>query len=100
MLLIQMWQLLDSTDKCWSPVAVHRGHLSNIFSAAFSCTQRHIFSTGNDGLLLKYDVNRGASLVAASTASDVFVAHEEACFKVSTHPDNEALALTAGQDCK
>ncbi|KAI8913331.1 WD40-repeat-containing domain protein [Gorgonomyces haynaldii] len=65
--------------------------MSNIFSVSFDCHESKIFSCANDGLLLRYDRER-------STASNVILAHDEACLKLSCHPENEHLVLTAGQD--
>lgn len=57
----------------------------------------NILSCGNDGLLLKFDVRRNQTTNACS-ASDVHVAHEEACLRLSPHPSNPNMVLTAGQD--
>jgi WD40 repeat protein len=92
---ILLWTLFASIIK---PIGVFTGHQSNIFSCAFDASQDHVLSTGNDGLLLRYDLSRGNDK-SSTNACNVFLAHDDAVPKVSTSPDNSNLALTAGHDC-
>jgi WD40 repeat protein len=65
------------------------GHLSNIFSVAADSNDL-IVSCGRDGFLIRNDLN--------STARQLYLAHDDACLKVSISPVNNDLVLTAGQD--
>nr|KAJ3421052.1 DDB1- and CUL4-associated factor 5 [Polyrhizophydium stewartii] len=40
---------------------VHSGHISNIFCLQFDSSGQHLLSSGNDGFLIRYDVERVAS---------------------------------------
>ena len=64
-------------------------HVSNIFSIQFT-KSNNLYTTGNDGFLVYHDLETGQS--------NVRLAHEEACQKLSVCPENENIVLTAGHD--
>ncbi|KAJ3045982.1 hypothetical protein HK097_001076 [Rhizophlyctis rosea] len=87
-----------------SPTSKYRGHCSNIFSVAFDCTDRFLYSCGNDGMLLQYDVSRSSKAIVAANQGPSFdctslsISHDDAAMKVSPHPFQSNVVLTAAWD--
>ncbi|KAL2916633.1 hypothetical protein HK105_203745 [Polyrhizophydium stewartii] len=57
----RIWQSFRSLGEQWRPAMVHSGHISNIFCLQFDSSGQHLLSSGNDGFLIRYDVERVAS---------------------------------------
>ena len=87
---VLLWTVYDAMEET-KPIMVKTGHLSNVFSIVFDSTSRSMFSSGNDGMLLKFDIESNDS-----NAVDVVKAHSLACLKVTMVSDD--VLLTAGQD--
>ncbi|KAI8926337.1 WD40-repeat-containing domain protein [Entophlyctis helioformis] len=105
---VLVWPVLkgrDSLDRPSSadhrPLMIHTGHVSNIFCIQFDSSGHYLYSSGNDGFLLKFDIESTAAAAASQqgyTASTLVAAHEAACLRFSIDPANDDLVLTAGQD--
>ncbi len=81
------------------PLRIFKGHVSNLFCVEFDSTNRHLYSCGNDGFLLQYDLEHDVlkrkSVISSIIASDVNLAHENAVMKLSISPENDSVVLTA-----
>jgi WD40 repeat protein len=69
---------------------IFKGHISNIFCIGTGTAGSKIYSTGNDGYLLEYDINQ------TSRFGKIRVAHEDSCHNLAVQSNN--IILTAGQD--
>ncbi|RDB14747.1 DDB1- and CUL4-associated factor 5 [Hypsizygus marmoreus] len=84
-----------------APACSLRGPRGNIFSLAFSATNRYLYSGGTDETILKYDIEHiASSLDSLSTASPnyTFRDHDDTIRAVSCHPYQDEVFLSAGQD--
>lgn len=78
------------------------GHTSNIFSLAWSENNTHLFSGGNDQMVLCYDLNYDAAPIdtfqprAERHMPDMsFSEHDAGIREVSAHPTNPSLVMTS-----
>ncbi|KAJ3126287.1 hypothetical protein HK100_010342 [Physocladia obscura] len=95
---VLIWNAVDLLTPS-KPVASYSGHYSNIFSIAFGSYSNILYSCGNDGLLVRYDISRAGNLGIAVAPESTEVAHESfAALKLSICPKNDNIVLTSGQD--
>ncbi|KAI9343516.1 WD40-repeat-containing domain protein [Obelidium mucronatum] len=107
---ILLWNAAE-LETSRKPRATYSGHDSNIFCISFGSSASIMYSCGNDGLLLKHDVNRGMGVPCSSTVPlgsqrnteyrpiGLIEAHDGAAvLKVSIHPEHDSVVLSAGQD--
>ncbi|KAF5382441.1 hypothetical protein D9615_002712 [Tricholomella constricta] len=84
-----------------TPVASLRGPRGNIFTLAFSATNRYLYSGGTDETVLKYDVSSFGSHLDTGTTKDpvrTFRAHDDTIRGITCHPYQEEIFLSASQD--
>ncbi|SNX85683.1 related to SRP40 - serine-rich protein with a role in pre-ribosome assembly or transport [Melanopsichium pennsylvanicum] len=104
---------VDARNKDHSlPIAILKGHESNVFSLSWSAQNKYLFSTGNDSQILYYDVDhsslplRGTRFAEPETRSPLNPAplggHDESVPELSAHPTNPNLLLSCddGGDLK
>ncbi|TPX38546.1 hypothetical protein SeMB42_g06673 [Synchytrium endobioticum] len=100
---VLIWSTASSPEST-SPLGAFTGHNGIIFCV--QAQQGTIYSCGNDGLLLKYSMERAASTSSTqqpsrnseTNADDVILAADAGILKLSIHPENHHLVLTAAQD--
>jgi WD repeat-containing protein 22 len=90
-LRVLLWKV-DNLGEKWKPLKTFMGHLSNIFSIEFDSQQKNLYSAGNDGFLIKYDIEH------TTASQDMILAHEDSCLQLSISPISDNVILTAGQD--
>ncbi|KAL1923160.1 uncharacterized protein VTP21DRAFT_9536 [Calcarisporiella thermophila] len=83
-----LWDMYGDLSNA-KPIKHFRGHQSIIFCIVFDNSNRHIISCGNDGLILRYD------LEGAATPNEVLMEHEASVQEVSISPDNDDILLSA-----
>jgi len=86
---VLLWRTGDPR-RAGPPVQTLIGHSSNVFSTQWTPDARHVFSTGNDARVLRFDVERQDFI-------DEY-AHEDAVHKVSFHPDDPHVFISASHD--
>ncbi|KAJ3187967.1 hypothetical protein HDU85_006360 [Gaertneriomyces sp. JEL0708] len=100
---VMIWRMSDEPVE-FTPIAKYHGHASNIFCIAFASTDHTFYSCGNDGVLLKFDLEYSSEPITnalkgpSSNPVDVVLAHEEAALRLSVQPLHDNILLTAGQD--
>jgi WD repeat-containing protein 22 len=92
-----LWRTTMDVESA-APIAKFKGHESNIFSIEFDSSAKRLFSCGNDGLILQYDLTSAAVYSKTTLASDVALGHSSAILKLSVCPNQDSIFLTAGQD--
>lgn len=86
---VLIWKFEDF-ESTWEPVHTLKGHVSNIFCIQFDSQSKHVYSCGNDGFLMHYDLE--------SLSSTTTLAHEDSALRLSISPISDNILLTAGQD--
>ncbi|KAI9010113.1 WD40-repeat-containing domain protein [Hyaloraphidium curvatum] len=72
------------------PTKAFPGHQSNIFVNVFTPDVQRIYSSGNDGLIVKHSVEKGLE--------SVILAHDDGCLSISLDPRNDKCLLSTGHD--
>lgn len=96
---------VDLTDEAQTvPLAILKGHQSNIFSLSWSAQNKYLFSTGNDSQILYYDVEhsnlpiRGQVPSAPEPRSPLNASslggHDDSVPELSAHPTNANVLLS------
>ncbi len=86
------------------PIAILKGHQSNIFSLAWSANNRYLFSAGNDSQILYYDVEHSNLPIRSGTpqppevrrpdSANSLGGHDDSIPEISAHSTNPFLLLS------
>ncbi|XP_062502276.1 DDB1- and CUL4-associated factor 5-like isoform X2 [Corticium candelabrum] len=87
---VLVWRTEEAVSQCCRPIALKTEHASNIFSTLFDNSNEHVYSAGNDEVVLRHNLER---LVAI----DIFP-HRQPVYGVSVDPDHDGIFLSAGDD--
>ena len=68
-----------------------QGHTSNVFDVRWATGNTQLYSAGNDGQILRYDVEGGSSPVGRYL-------HDDAVHKISLQPENSDVFVSASHD--
>ncbi|KNE63169.1 hypothetical protein AMAG_08324 [Allomyces macrogynus ATCC 38327] len=75
------------------PAHEFHGHLANVFHAVLDADERFLISCGSDGYVYRHDVESESTLPL-----DRLAGHEDAVHRVSLHPNQTSVVLSAGDD--
>ncbi|KAL7408798.1 WD40-repeat-containing domain protein [Mrakia frigida] len=84
-----------------APSGRYVGHQANIFGLAFNSTDSHLFSSGLDGLVHRFDISRLGSSTAPGTPEGperTVHINDSAVRGISAHPEDPNLLLVARED--
>ncbi|CAA7262966.1 unnamed protein product [Cyclocybe aegerita] len=96
---IYLWDFHQEDVK--KPSFALRGIKGNIFSLAFSATNKYLLCAGTFERILKYDVGHiGTSVpsLAPAAVDQVFRDHSESIRAVTCHPTHDELFISASED--
>lgn len=86
-----LWNLHDL-----KVVKEFKGHQNNVFNIHFAFSDHYLYSCGLDGLILKYNTERGGA--KNNQPCDVLHDHESSVMKISVSPCNPNILLSASLD--
>ncbi|GAA5903266.1 hypothetical protein JCM6882_008122 [Rhodosporidiobolus microsporus] len=94
---------VEGSGLAGEPRGCYKGARSNIFSVAFSCDGKKLFSAGNDATILCFDLEASSSTFPAPLTDgvppiDVWLDHDDSIMGLSCHPSNPSLFLSASSD--
>lgn len=96
-LMVHLWDFHQ--DDLQEPSLALKGPQANVFTLAWSCTGRTLYTAGVDSRVLQHDL---ASLNTDSSVSVVpnriFNPHEDTVRALSCHPSQESVLLSASDD--
>ncbi|KAJ3372678.1 hypothetical protein GGF31_001703 [Allomyces arbusculus] len=89
-----MDELVSGSDaERTQPAHEFHGHLANVFHAVLNPEERFLISCGSDGYIYRHDVESESTLPL-----DRLAGHEDAVHRVSLHPNQTSVILSAGDD--
>ncbi|CAJ0756883.1 24180_t:CDS:10 [Entrophospora sp. SA101] len=91
---ILLWDTYDDIESI-KPKKCFKAHSSNVFSAIFDSSNKHILSCGNDNTIFYYDVEYSDN---SNLTVDKFVSHLDAVQSIAFDPFNDNIFLSASQD--
>eukprot|EP00668_Euglena_longa_P034440 GGOE01044251.1.p1 GENE.GGOE01044251.1~~GGOE01044251.1.p1 ORF type:complete len:757 (-),score=129.14 GGOE01044251.1:341-2611(-) len=86
---VLLWRCFDSQAK-GQPAGEYVGHLANVFCTVWADNNRCILSCGNEGKILRHDVEQPAPIGE--------YVHEDSVHKVSVHPEDANVFVSASHD--
>jgi WD repeat-containing protein 22 len=87
---VLVWRTEEAVCGLSHPITLKTEHASNIFSTVFDNSNEHVYSAGNDEVVLRHNVER---LVAV----DIFP-HRQPVYGVSVDPDHDGIIVSAGDN--
>ncbi|CAH1762642.1 4060_t:CDS:10, partial [Entrophospora sp. SA101] len=93
---ILLWDTYDDIESI-KPKKCFKAHSSNVFSAIFDSSNKHILSCGNDNTIFYYDVEY-SKCDNSNLTVDKFVSHLDAVQSIAFDPFNDNIFLSASQD--
>eukprot|EP00667_Euglena_gracilis_P000902 EG_transcript_902 len=87
---VLLWRCFDRQAGS-QPLRAYAGHSSNVFCTALADGNRFIVSCGNDGKILRYDVEQTPAPIAEYL-------HEDSVHKVSIHAEDPNVFISASHD--
>ncbi|TCD60396.1 hypothetical protein EIP91_010234 [Steccherinum ochraceum] len=94
---VYLWDLHQ--DDLTRPACGFIGHKGNVFSMAFSATNKYLYTGDTDNDIHMYDMSRVDQLAREpGEALRSFSRHENSIRALSGHPENEHLLLSASED--
>ncbi|KAI0059581.1 WD40 repeat-like protein [Artomyces pyxidatus] len=90
-----VWNLHQ--EEVTKPSCSFHGHRSNIFTVAFSASNKYLFSGGTDEMIFQYDFSRGTA-DSRSAPLSTYTQHSGDIRDISCHPTHDEIFLSASSD--